>query len=413
MIRNLQVLKQPRLTEPPEPPEPALPPRLPRRPRLPRLLRLAPPLGGTLIRSSGAEFGAPVDSVDPCRRTELHVDPTDPMDSTDSMAALARRCHAARTMVASTRDRKDRKDRKAVASGTRTRFGVLQVRPTWRSRDVDIAEITVAISNSVFRVSCGKEKVLLRIYGPTAHGIFRRDDEVRRARYVAGCGFGPQVLLNFDEGRVEEWLEGRAPSHEEIRSDEAIERIARKLRSFHDRTGLNHNDLHHNNMLISGGDLQFLDFEYSGDLDPAYDIANHFNEWMYPYCGPDPHLYQLQLFPSLSQRRSFCAHYLGGSKGKGDLVDDFLQEVERRQQDSHAFWVRWAESSPSEFNTKYGMARKQLLRGAVDLTTSAGRVPPPVEAVEPEKVANGFGGIAKTFNSFLQAPQMGIKPANL
>lgn len=117
----LQVLKQPRLTEPPEPPEPALPPRLPRSPRLPRLLRLAPPLGGTLIRSSGAEFGAPVDSVDPCRRTELHVDPTDPMDS---MAALARRCHAARTMVASTRDRKDRKDRKAVASGTRTRFGV-------------------------------------------------------------------------------------------------------------------------------------------------------------------------------------------------------------------------------------------------------------------------------------------------
>ncbi|CAL1166575.1 unnamed protein product [Cladocopium goreaui] len=114
----LQASLRPRL--PPEPPEPsplgsprdqrqgALPPR---RPRLPRL---EPPLGGSLIRSSGGEFG-PVDSVDPCR-TEL-VDPTDPMDSTDSMA-LARR-HA-RTMVASTRDRKDRKDRKAVASGTRT-----------------------------------------------------------------------------------------------------------------------------------------------------------------------------------------------------------------------------------------------------------------------------------------------------
>jgi len=53
-----------------------------------------------------------------------------------------------------------------------------------------------------------------------------------------------------------------------------------------------------------------------------------------------------------------------------------FRQVERRQQDSHAFWarnsehfgkwsdelfveseVRWAESSPSEFNTKYGMAR--------------------------------------------------------
>ena len=28
------------------------------------------------------------------------------------------------------------------------RYEVLQVRPTWRSREVDIAEITVAISNS-------------------------------------------------------------------------------------------------------------------------------------------------------------------------------------------------------------------------------------------------------------------------
>lgn len=58
--------------------------------------------------------------------------------------------------------------------------------------------------------------------------------QVKRARFVAGCGFGPQalaenspdterrgsnahgqVLVNFDEGRVEEWLEGRAPTHKE------------------------------------------------------------------------------------------------------------------------------------------------------------------------------------------------------
>jgi len=271
---------------------------------------------------------------------------------------------------------------------------------------MEISQITVACSNSVFRVSCGEEKVLLRIYGSTEHGIFRREDEVKRARFVAGCGFGPQVLVNFDEGRVEEWLEGRAPTHKEIRTEEAIRLIARKLREFHDRTGLNHNDLHHNNMLMRDGDLQILDFEYSGDLDPAYDIANHFNEWMYPYCGDEPHLYQQWLYPSLPQRRSFCSHYLG-SKGKGTLVDDFLWEVERRQQDSHAFWVRWAESSPSEFNTKYGMARKQLLRGVVDPAASR------QHSTEPAKLANGWVGIAETFNSFLQAPDMGVKPANL
>eukprot|EP00437_Effrenium_voratum_P013255 CAMPEP_0181450904 /NCGR_PEP_ID=MMETSP1110-20121109/28414_1 /TAXON_ID=174948 /ORGANISM="Symbiodinium sp., Strain CCMP421" /LENGTH=293 /DNA_ID=CAMNT_0023575135 /DNA_START=47 /DNA_END=928 /DNA_ORIENTATION=- len=241
---------------------------------------------------------------------------------------------------------------------------VFKARPAWRSKCVDVHRLVVACSNLVFRVSCGKDHVLLRIYGSAEHGIFDRADEVQRARYIADRGFGPQVLLNFEEGRVEEWLEGRAPSHQEIRSAETIPQIARTLRRFHDRTGLNHNDLHHNNMLMmQDGDLQFLDFEYAGTLDPTYDIANHFNEWMYPYSGAEPHLYQLGLYPSLFQRRTFCEHYLGGSKGKGTVVDDFLQEVERRRQDSHAFWVRWAECSPSEFNNKYLAARKQLLHG--------------------------------------------------
>lgn len=267
---------------------------------------------------------------------------------------------------------------------------------------MDISQITIACSNSVFRVACGEDKVLLRIYDSSGHGIIRRDDEVQRAKYIATCGFGPQVLLTFEEGRVEEWLPGRTPTHQEIRTEGAMERIARKLREFHDRTGLNHNDLHHNNLLVEDGDLtnlQFLDFEYSGDLDPAYDIANHFNEWMYPYCGEDPHLYQLRLFPSTSQRRSFCGHYLGGSKGKGDIVDDFLKEVERRQHDSHAFWVRWAESSPSEFKIKFGNARRKLLRGQLEESrTDSG-------PNNTAKADSRSWSIADTF-SLLQAPQL-------
>ena len=31
--------------------------------------------------------------------------------------------------------------------------------------------------HEVFRVSCGEEKLLLRIYGSTEHGIFKREDE--------------------------------------------------------------------------------------------------------------------------------------------------------------------------------------------------------------------------------------------
>jgi hypothetical protein len=149
-----------------------------------------------------------------------------------------------------------------------------------------------------------------------------------------------------------------------MRSEEAIPVIARKLRKLHDDTGLNHNDLHHNNMLFSrDGKVEFLDFEYSGPADPTYDIANHFNEWMYPYTGPNPHLFQIGLYPSFAQRRLFCEGYLGNTAGKGAVLDDFVQKVEGRRQDSHEFWIRWADrTGPSEFNDLYAKARRTLLK---------------------------------------------------
>ncbi|CAE7435485.1 unnamed protein product [Symbiodinium sp. CCMP2592] len=228
---------------------------------------------------------------------------------------------------------------------------VLHVRPSWRPAKIQFQHLTVACSNTVYKVACGEEKLLLRVYGSDEHGLFQRPHEVSRARYVASCGFGPQVLHTFEEGRIEQWLEGRSPTYEEIRTEESIRRIACKLREFHDRTGLNHNDLHHNNMLMTERELHLLDFEYSNSLDPTYDIANHFNEWMYPYSGPNQHLYQLGLYPSLAQRRLFCSYYLGSPRGKGAVVDDFLAQVEKRRQDSHEFWVRWADSTPSSFNS--------------------------------------------------------------
>jgi len=204
----------------------------------------------------------------------------------------------------------------------------------------------------------------MRIYGSTDHGLFNRAQEVQRACSLASKGFGAEVLHTFEEGRVEAWIHGRAPSNEDMRSPECMANIAAKLRSMHDRTGLNHNDLHRNNMIVrTGGELEFLDFEYTGPADPTYDIANHFNEWMYPYNGENPHLFQLGLYPRLSQRRDFVTHYLGFTGGgKGAVIDDFVEQVEGRRLDSHRFWVNWAErSGPSEFNKLYAKARRTLI----------------------------------------------------
>jgi len=268
---------------------------------------------------------------------------------------------------------------------------------------VKFSQITCALSNTVFRVTHGKENLLLRLYGSTDHGLFDRQQEVEGASFVASKGFGPQVMNTFEDGRVEEWLYGRAPSHEEMRTAENIRKIASKLRSFHDRTGLNHNDLHHNNMLLTEkGDVEFLDFEYATSADPALDIANHFNEWMYPYTGDAPHLFQLRFYPQLCQQREFCEAYLGKSKGKGSLVDDFLKEVDRRRVDSHEFWVKWADSNPCEFNEKYGKARRELLESCME-SESAHLVQVP-RSISPPAVFQHAAHVAKTL-ALLKVPE--------
>jgi len=241
------------------------------------------------------------------------------------------------------------------------------VQPRWKAEEVVFEQITSALSNTVYRVRRGDDKLLLRLYGSAEHGLFTRSEEVRRSLFLASHGFGPQVLHTFDGGRIESWVDGDTPSNTFMRTSGAIAEVAKRLKSLHDKTGLNHNDLHRNNMLFKDGEVQFLDFEYSGPCDPAYDIANHFNEWMYPYTGSDPHLFQLRLYPSLAQRRHFASNYLGDTSGKGSIVDDFLKEVESRRQDSHTFWVNWAErTGPSEFNYLYASARRKLIEGADD-----------------------------------------------
>eukprot|EP00933_Yihiella_yeosuensis_P053301 TRINITY_DN5151_c0_g1_i1.p1 TRINITY_DN5151_c0_g1~~TRINITY_DN5151_c0_g1_i1.p1 ORF type:complete len:331 (+),score=57.83 TRINITY_DN5151_c0_g1_i1:205-1197(+) len=273
---------------------------------------------------------------------------------------------------------------------------IAQVMPMWKPTEVHFSQIACALSNTVYCVSrseSSNEKLLLRIYGSAEHNLFQREDEVEQACFLSSRGFGPQVLHTFETGRIESWIHGRTPSHTEMRSPEVMKRVAQKLRSLHDKTGLNHNDLHHNNMMITpDGDVEFLDFEYSSAADPTYDIANHFNEWTYPYDGTNPHLFNLGLYPCLAQRRDFIHHYLGGKGAQGALVDSFASEVEKRTQDSHAYWIEWAKRTPSEFNDKFAAARSTLLRDS--------KIASPSEVIQPAArhvvLENTFAATAAT-----------------
>ncbi|RIA90801.1 kinase-like domain-containing protein [Glomus cerebriforme] len=76
-----------------------------------------------------------------------------------------------------------------------------------------------------------------------------------------------------------------------------------------------HNDTQYGNILrLTNGQLVVVDFEYAGYNYAAFDIANHFCEWMYDYRSSDPHKMNLSAYPNDDQQINFLQSYLDTEK---------------------------------------------------------------------------------------------------
>jgi len=204
-----------------------------------------------------------------------------------------------------------------------------------------IESCMLGLSNRNYKISCADYgPLLLRIFGPTV------GESNPNERHIQDCGFGAQVVQRLGWGRLEAWLPGRPMRREDCDNNSVLAALANELRRLHSEADRNHNDLNFTNVLISDNDesptLHLLDFEYAGPLDPHFDVANFFCEWMYDYEStrwfePDP-----TLFPSDAQARSFVALYLEISDCNSGEVSAFLNEVRERLSDVHTFWIDWA-----------------------------------------------------------------------
>ncbi|KAJ2827749.1 hypothetical protein IWW50_001738, partial [Coemansia erecta] len=96
-----------------------------------------------------------------------------------------------------------------------------------------------------------------------------------------------------------------------------VERLALRLRKCVDAAQsplvFAHADLQYGNILKlrATGELVVVDFEYAGYNYRAFDIANHFCEWMADYHHPQtPHLLDERAYPSADQQRAFLRTYI-------------------------------------------------------------------------------------------------------
>lgn len=198
----------------------------------------------------------------------------------------------------------------------------------WRGRAVTVRPITTGLTNTNYRVDVGGQAFLVRLPGAATELLgIDREIERRNTATAAATGIGPRVvhLLPESGAMVIEFIHGRTPTNQDLQAPGMPERVARSLRILHggprfandfDMLGLAdyylevtegrgipipatyrdrlpligriraalaarapasvpcHNDLLADNYIDDGRLLRFVDYEYSGNGDPDFELGN-------------------------------------------------------------------------------------------------------------------------------------------
>jgi thiamine kinase-like enzyme len=205
---------------------------------------------------------------------------------------------------------------------------VVAAMPAWRGRRVTARPIAAGLTNANYRVDIDDVRYFVRIPGPGTDLLaVDRANEAFNTRAAAEAGAGARVVAVLDEpaALVLEWLPGRTMSNAAFQEPGMPERIAAVVRRLHagprfrddfdmfrlapfylrvaDKRSIRipdgyrdrlvdverieqalvvrplprvpcHNDLLAENYLDDGDRLWIVDYEYSGNNDPTFELGN-------------------------------------------------------------------------------------------------------------------------------------------
>lgn len=113
-----------------------------------------------------------------------------------------------------------------------------------------------------------------------------------------------------------------------------------------------HNDTQYGNILKINGtnELVVIDFEYAGYNPRAFDIVNHFCEWMYDYHSNEPATMVEANYPTTEQQLAFLSSY-----SSQEDTHALMKEVQEWKMACHLFWGLWGiiQASQSEIDFDY------------------------------------------------------------
>jgi choline kinase len=123
--------------------------------------------------------------------------------------------------------------------------------PLERGGEIEVERLSGALTNAVYVVSPPKElpvanthpkphspkpppKLLLRIYGPQVEHLIDRENELGILRRLARKKIGPRLLGTFRNGRFEEFFEAQTLKAEDLRVEDTMKQIAKRMRELHE-----------------------------------------------------------------------------------------------------------------------------------------------------------------------------------
>ena len=246
--------------------------------------------------------------------------------------------------------------------------------PDWAGRRIEAVPISGGLTNRNYRVEVDGVACFVRVPGPATELLaIDRANELANTRAAAVAGVGPRVLHHLPawDVMVLEWLPGRTMSNEAFGAPAMPARIAATLRRLHagprfqldfdmfrlterylrvvDELGAPipagyrehlgqvprieaalaarplasvpcHNDLLAENYLDDGTRLWIVDYEYSGNNDPTFELGNTCQE-----LGFDD-----------DRVETLCAAYFGDSR------PDLLARMRLQMIMSDVGWTLWA-----------------------------------------------------------------------
>jgi thiamine kinase-like enzyme len=244
----------------------------------------------------------------------------------------------------------------------------------WDPRRLQIQPIAAGLTNKNYRLVLGDRTWFFRLPGPSTELLaVDRENELHNTRAAARAGVGPKVLQHDAKtgGVLLEWLPGRTMSNEAFQAPGMPARIAEALRRLHagprfrddfnmfrlteyylrvvDERSIRvpngyrdelpkvalieaalaarplptvpcHNDLLAENYLDDGRKLWIVDYEYSGNNDPTFELGNTAQE-----LGFDA-----------ARQEELCAAYFG------EATPALLARMRLQMIMSDVGWTLWA-----------------------------------------------------------------------